>query len=577
MREKDRTELKTKEMMKEFREAGLREEILDAISEMGFEKPTPIQDRTISHLLASDRDLIGLAQTGTGKTAAFGLPIIQRVDPRSRDTQALILCPTRELCMQITKDFNQYSKYLPKISVAAVYGGASIETQIRALKKGVHIVVGTPGRVLDLIYKQCLIIDKISFLVLDEADEMLNMGFKEDLDSILSAATPERQTLLFSATMPREIAQIAKHYMKEPEEISAGQKNVGAENVEHYYYLVHARDRYLALKRISDVNPDIYGIVFCRTREETQDVADKLIADGYNADALHGNLSQAQRDQVMNRFRTGHLQLLVATDVAARGLDVNNLSHVINYNLPDDPDIYLHRSGRTGRAGRSGISVSIIHMKEKSKLRMIEQRSKIRFEQKKVPGGINICEMQLFNLVDKVVNAEVNKTQIERFLPYIYEKLGDLDRDNLIQHFISLEFNRFLEYYRDAPDLNQNIETRKRSDKGWEKENFRDKSKGQKPTRNGKFSRFFINIGSRDNIDKPSMIKLIAQQLRNRNIEIGKVDLMRNFSFFEIDSNFENEAVKAFSGAEFNGRPLNVELSNREAFEPPPRKKFKRK
>jgi len=563
--------------MKEFREAGLREEIIDAISEMGFEKPTPIQDKTISHLLASDKDLIGLAQTGTGKTAAFGLPIIQRIDHRSRDTQALILCPTRELCMQITKDFNQYSKYLPKISVAAVYGGASIETQIRALKKGVHIVVGTPGRVLDLIYKQCLIIDKISFLVLDEADEMLNMGFKEDLDSILSAATPERQTLLFSATMPKEIAQIAKYYMREPEEISAGQKNVGAENVEHYYYLVHARDRYLALKRVADVNPDIYGIVFCRTREETQDIADKLIADGYNADALHGNLSQAQRDQVMNRFRTGHLQLLVATDVAARGLDVNNLSHVINYNLPDDPDIYLHRSGRTGRAGRSGISVSIVHMKEKSKLRMIEQRSKIRFEQKKVPGGINICEMQLFNLVDKVVNAEVNKTQIERFLPYIYEKLGDLDRDNLIQHFISLEFNRFLEYYRDAPDLNQNIETRKRSDKGWEKENFRDKSKSQKPTRNGKFSRFFINIGSRDNIDKPAMIKLIAQQLRNRNIEIGKVDLMRNFSFFEIDSNFENEVIKAFSKAEFSGRPLNVELSNREAFEPPQRRKSRKR
>ncbi|MDD3043891.1 MAG: DEAD/DEAH box helicase [Candidatus Delongbacteria bacterium] len=561
-------------MMKEFREAGLREEIIDAISEMGFVKPTPIQDKTISHLLASDRDLIGLAQTGTGKTAAFGLPIIQRIDPKSRDTQALVLCPTRELCMQITKDFNSYSKYLPKISVAAVYGGASIDNQIRALKKGVHIVVGTPGRVLDLINRHCLMIDAISFLVLDEADEMLNMGFKEDLDTILSSAKSERQTMLFSATMPREIAQIAKNYMNDPEEISAGQKNAGAENVQHHYYLVHARDRYLALKRIADVNPDIYGIIFCRTREETQEVADKLIADGYNADALHGNLSQAQRDLVMNRFRTGHLQLLVATDVAARGIDVNNLSHIINYNLPDDPDIYLHRSGRTGRAGRSGISISVVHMKEKSKLRMIEQRSKIRFEQKKVPGGINICEMQLFNLVDKVVNAEVNKAQIERFLPYIYEKLGEIDRDILIQKFISLEFNRFLEYYKDAPDLNQNVQAIKSTDRDRGRDSYIPARSGKQ----GSFSRYFINAGSRDGLDKPAMIKLIATHLRNRDIEIGKVDLMKNFSFFEIQSNFDRETLKAFSDAEFKGRPLNVELTDKKPFDKPPeKKKFKRK
>ncbi len=562
-------------MMKEFREAGLLEEIIDSISEMGFVKPTPIQDKTISHLLSSDRDLIGLAQTGTGKTAAFGLPIIQRIDPKSRNTQALILCPTRELCMQITKDFNSYSKYLPKISVAAVYGGASIDTQIRSLKKGVHIVVGTPGRVLDLIHRHCLMIDTISFLVLDEADEMLNMGFKEDLDTILSSAKSERQTMLFSATMPREIAQIAKNYMRDPEEISAGQKNAGAENVEHHYYLVHARDRYLALKRIADVNPDIYGIIFCRTREETQEVADKLIADGYNADALHGNLSQAQRDQVMNRFRTGHLQLLVATDVAARGIDVNKLSHIINYNLPDDPDIYLHRSGRTGRAGRSGVSISVVHMKEKSKLRMIEQRSKIRFEQKKVPGGINICEMQLFNLVDKVVNAEINKSQIERFLPYIYEKLGELDRDTLIQKFISLEFNRFLEYYKDAPDLNQNVQTFKSSDRDRVRDNYIPARSGGKQ---GIFSRYFINAGSRDGLDKPAIIKLIASHLRNRDIEIGKVDLMKNFSFFEIDSSYDRETLNAFSGAEFKGRPLIVELTEKKPFDKPQdKKKFKRK
>jgi len=566
--------------MKEFKEAGLNSEILQAISEMGFVKPTPIQDKTIAHLLNTRKDLIGLAQTGTGKTAAFGLPIIQQVDLNVQKTQALILCPTRELCMQITKDFNSFSKYLPKVKTAAIYGGSSMENQIRALDRGVHIAVGTPGRVLDLIHKKKLKIDSISWLVLDEADEMLNMGFKEDLDEILSAVTSERQTLLFSATMPREIAQIAKHYMKDPDEISAGQKNTAAENVEHHYYMVQAKDRYTALKRIADVNPDIYGIVFCRTREETQDVADKLIGDGYNADALHGNLSQYQRDQVMNRFRTQHLQLLVATDVAARGLDVSSLTHIINYNLPDDPDIYLHRSGRTGRAGKSGIAISIIHSKEKFQLKMIENRSKIRFEQKKVPDGISICEKQLFNLVDRVVNIEVNKVQIERFLPYIYDKLSDLSRDELIQHFISVEFNRFLVYYKDAPDLNISLDTR-RNDR--ERERSQDKIYGKnldrgfiKPTRNGDFSRFFINIGSRDSMDKPNMIKLIASRIKDRSVEIGKVDVMKNFSFFEIESSYENQTLKAFEMAEFKGRPLNVELSNNRTMEMPDRKKPKK-
>ncbi|MBU4485552.1 MAG: DEAD/DEAH box helicase, partial [Candidatus Delongbacteria bacterium] len=436
----------------------------------------------------------------------------------------------------------------------------------RALDRGVHIVVGTPGRVLDMIYKKKLMIEKISWLVLDEADEMLNMGFKEDLDEILSAIKSDRQTLLFSATMPKEIAKISEKYMNDPDEITAGQKNIGAENVLHHYYLVNAKDRYSALKRLADVNPDIYGIVFCRTREETQNIADKLIGDGYNADALHGNLSQYQRDQVMNRFRTQHLQLLVATDVAARGLDVSDLTHIINYNLPDDLDIYLHRSGRTGRAGKSGISISIVHTKEKNQLRIIENRSKIRFEQKKVPDGISICEKQIFNLVDRVVNIDVNKTQIERFLPYIYDKLSDLTRDGLIQHFISVEFNRFLEYYKDAPDLNLSLAPRKSE---------RDRNQSR-PTRSGNFSRFFINIGSRDSMDKPNMIKLIASHIRNRNIEIGKVDLMKNFSFFEIESSYEKETLKAFELAEFKGRPLNVELSNNESMEMPPRKKSKK-
>jgi ATP-dependent RNA helicase DeaD len=553
--------------MKKFEAAGLKREILDAISEMGFVEPTPIQDKTIAHLLNTRRDMVGLAQTGTGKTAAFGLPIIQQVDPKISQTQALILCPTRELCMQITKDFASFSKYLPKIKTTAIYGGSSIENQIRALDRGTHIVVGTPGRVLDLIYKKKLKIDSISWLVLDEADEMLNMGFKEDLDEILSAITSDRQTLLFSATMPKEISSIAKKYMKDPEEISAGQKNAGAETVMHHYYLVNAKDRYNALKRLADVYPDIYGIVFCRTREETQEVADKLIADGYNADALHGNLSQYQRDQVMNRFRTGHLQLLVATDVAARGIDVSSLTHIINYNLPDDPDIYLHRSGRTGRAGKNGISISIIHSKERFQLQAIEKRSKISFEQKKVPDGISICERQLFNLVDRVVNVEVNKIQIERFLPYIYDKLSGLSRDELIQYFISVEFNRFLTYYKDAPDLNLSVMPQKRD--------IRDKTTPKHSRGSGSFSRFFINIGSRDGMDKPNMIKLVAGHIRNREIEIGKVDVLKNFSFFEIESSHQKETLKAFELAEFKGRPLNVELAGNEHPDPIPKKKTK--
>ena len=586
MKEKDLTEQTNKETMKEFREAGLKQELLDAISEMGFEKPTPIQEKTISHLLSSRKDLIALAQTGTGKTAAFGLPIIQQVDTKLNKTQALILCPTRELCMQITKDFNAFSKYLPNVRITAIYGGTGIENQIRELTRGVHIVVGTPGRVLDLIYRKKLKIEKINWLVLDEADEMLNMGFKEDLDEILSSVISDKQTLLFSATMPREISKIAETYMTEPDEVSAGQKNTGAENVEHHYYLVHAKDRYNALKRLADVYPDIYGIVFCRTREETQQIADKLIADGYNADALHGNLSQAQRDLVMNRFRTAHLQLLVATDVAARGIDVSDLTHIINYNLPDDPDTYLHRSGRTGRAGKSGISISIVHLKEKSKLKMIENRSKIRFEQKKVPDGISICERQLFNLVDKVVNVSINKAQIERFLPYIYDKLADLTRDELIQHFISVEFNSFLEYYKDASDLNKGVESQKiitkSSDKYREREKFsRDGFTGdggrkkQDNRGKGNFSRFFISIGSKDNIDKSGLIKLIASQIKNRAVEIGKVDLMKSFSFFEIESSYEKETLKAFELSEFMGKPITVELSSAEPHEPKPRLKKK--
>jgi ATP-dependent RNA helicase DeaD len=428
--------------MNSFIESGLKPEILTAIEAMGFINPTPIQQQTIPAILGSSNDLIALAQTGTGKTAAFGLPILTLADAGLTVPQALVLCPTRELCMQITSDLQKYAKDMNHLRSVAIYGGASIENQIKSLKKGCHFVVGTPGRVLDMIRRKALVLGNIRWLVLDEADEMLNMGFKEDLDTILSETPQKRQTLLFSATMPREIAEIASKYMQDPIEISVGKRNAGAENVRHEYYMVHARDRYLALKRIVDVSPSVYGIVFCRTRQETKDVADKLMQDGYNADALHGDLSQAQRDYVMNRFRIKNLQLLVATDVAARGLDVNDLTHIINYNLPDDLEVYIHRSGRTGRAGKSGVAVSIIHTRETGRIKDLERMTRKPFERKKVPGGKEICEKQLFNLVDRVENTEVDP-QIEQYLPVIYKKLEWLSREELIKHFVSVEFNRF--------------------------------------------------------------------------------------------------------------------------------------
>ncbi len=440
--------------MIQFSEMGLRPEILQSIGELGFETPTPIQEKVIPFLLETQQDLLGLAQTGTGKTAAFGLPIIQQIDFSDRRTQALILSPTRELCMQIAKDLVNYSKKVANLNVLPVYGGADIKKQLDGLERGAHIVVGTPGRTLDLINRKKLKIENIRWLVLDEADEMLSMGFKEELDAILENITSNKQTLLFSATMPKEIMQIAEKYMKDPAEISVGKKNTGAENVEHHYYIVHAKDRFEALKRIADINPNIYGIIFCRTRMSTKEVAEKLMHDGYNADALHGDLSQAQRDFVMDRFRRRHLQMLVATDVAARGLDVNNLTHVIHFDLPDDPEVYIHRSGRTGRAGKAGISVSIIHLKEKSRLKLVEKKVGKSFLLKQIPTGKEVCEKQLFNLIDKVENIDVDEEQIGPFMPVIYHKLEWLDREELINHFVSVEFNRFLQYYANTPDLN---------------------------------------------------------------------------------------------------------------------------
>ncbi|WP_457615580.1 DEAD/DEAH box helicase [Lutibacter sp.] len=538
--------------MSTFKELGLNNEILKALNDLGYENPTPIQLKAIPQVLSSKSDLKAFAQTGTGKTAAFSLPIIEQINTESKDTQAIILSPTRELAIQIEKNISEFSKHTKGLKTLAVYGGANIDEQIRKLKKGVHIVVGTPGRTVDLINRKQLKLSNIQWLVLDEADEMLNMGFKDELDKILEVTPPNKQTLLFSATFPKEVESIAKNYMNKPVEISAGEKNKGSDRVSHQYYVVSERNRYAALKRIADVNPDIYSIIFCRTRRETQEIADKLIKDGYNADALHGDLSQAQRDAVMNKFRKKHLQILVATDVAARGLDVNDLTHVINHKLPDQIENYTHRSGRTGRAGREGISIAIVTSREKSKLHPIERKIGKKFVKTPIPTGKEICQNQLFKLIDKVHDIEVNETEINDFLPTIYEKLEGLNREELIKRFVSLEFNTFLSYYENAPDLNDS-------------EQMRSDSRGKR--RNDEnMTRFFINIGRKDKLNPSRLIGLINEQEIGKNIEIGQIEILDTFSFFELDKNYENDTIDAFQNnqPEFSGRSVNVEITKKQ-------------
>jgi ATP-dependent RNA helicase DeaD len=532
--------------MNTFTKMGLIPELIRAIEELGFDNPTPIQQKAIPLILNSNTDYVVLAQTGTGKTAAFGLPVLQLGDAFSDELQTLVLCPTRELCMQITTEITRFTKYLPGFNVVPVYGGSSIHDQIRALRGSSQIVVGTPGRVMDLINRKILKLSGIRWMVLDEADEMLNMGFKDDLDTILAETPKEKQTLLFSATMPAEVSKIAKKYMHSPEEISVGKRNSGADNVTHEYYMVHAKDRYLALKRVVDINPSIYGIVFCRTRIETKEVADKLMQDGYNADALHGDLSQSQRDYVMNRFRLKNLQILVATDVAARGLDVQDLTHIINYNLPDDPEIYIHRSGRTGRAGKNGIAISLIHTKESGRVKELERITQKSFEKKQVPGGREICEKQLLNLVDKIENTVVDQVSIEKYLPSIYQKLEGFDREELIKHFISVEFNRFLEYYKDAPDLNVM---------------GRDKQATVNPRSDLSFARFHINLGSKNNLSASSLISLINRNCHGKRIEFGKIEILRNFSFFEVEQSRVNHLIADMENALYDGTPVAIQVS----------------
>ena len=543
--------------MKNFSDIKLNENIAKSLDELGFISPTPIQSKTIPLLLDTKQDLIGAAQTGTGKTAAFGIPSIHLTDISDKSVQTLILCPTRELCIQITKDLKKYSKYVKGVQIVPVYGGASMETQIRALKKGSQIVVGTPGRTKDMIKRKKLSLGSIDRVVLDEADEMLSMGFKEDLDFILSKATAGVQKLLFSATMPKKVTSIIKNYMKNPVTIAVDPVNTAATNVLHQYHVVQAKDRYETVKRIADINPNIYGIVFCRTRRETKVVSNRLMVDGYNADALHGDLSQSQRDEVMNRFRKSQLQLLVATDVAARGLDVNNLSHIINYNLPDDPEIYTHRSGRTGRAGRTGISIAIVHSRELRRLKDIEKISGVTFSKELVPTGEDICKKQLYALIDKIKNIEVDNEKIEPFLSSIHKKLDGLDRDQLIKHFVYAEFSRFISYYKNARDVNvfsAKKSSRSRTDR---------KSRGRDNSSKNNFTRFHINIGTKHRLNPLKLISLINESLNSDIHEIGKIEILKTFSFFEIDSIVSQELLETLNETKFNNVKVKVDLSKR--------------
>ena len=526
--------------MSKFKEIGVAKDLCKGINEMGFINPTEVQEQSIPFLLLENRDLISLAQTGTGKTAAFGLPVIQKTELKNKYVQSIILCPTRELCIQICKDLETYSKYVSGIKILAVYGGTNIDTQIKSLNKGVHIVVGTPGRTKDLIKRKVLKLELVDKVVLDEADEMLSMGFKDDLDFILERTRADRQTMLFSATISKEVKSISKRYMSDAKEISVSKINSGAKNIEHHIYNVSSRNKYEALKRIADFNPNIYGIVFCRTKRHTKDIANKFMAEGYNADAIHGDLSQNQRDEVMQRFRNKSLQILIATDVAARGLDVDDITHVINYSLPDDPEVYIHRSGRTARAGKSGISIAISNESERRKIKSIEKKGGIKFVNKDVPTGVEICSNQLYKMIDKIENVEVDEKQIKPFLKDIYQKLEWLDRDELIKRFVSVEFNRFLNYYKEANKLQS-----KRSKKS-------EKKRGNKKSMTG----FSINIGRKHRASPIDIISIINRALKSNDIEIGKIELNRYQSFFEIDKDFADELTSNIKKIDFRGNDI---------------------
>lgn len=533
--------------MPSFKDLGLSQALLESVQKLGFENPTPIQEKAIPALLKDSQDIVALAQTGTGKTAAFGLPLIELTEPDDYTTQALVLAPTRELCLQITGDLNKFTAQVKNLNIVAVYGGASISDQIKKIRRGAQIVVATPGRLMDLMERNVVKIETIRFVVLDEADEMLNMGFKEDIDSILADTPEDKNVWLFSATMPREVRAIAQAYMNQPFELTVGQQNQGNVNIEHQYVVVDERHRYEALKRIVDYNIDIFGVIFCRTKLDTQRIAENLMRDGYNADALHGDLTQQQRDKVMASFKNKTLQLLVATDVAARGIDVSNITHVINLNLPDELEFYTHRSGRTARAGKKGISIAIITKKESGKIRQIEKAMQTRFEKKLVPSGEEVCQRRLLQLVHRLREVNVIEEEMKAFLPAVYEELMELSKEDIIKRFTSLEFNHLLDYYRGAPDLNKS---------GKSEEDY------------GNFERFvtgdrlFINLGKMDGLDKGKLLGLICDRTGLKGKDIGKIDVKGAYSFFEVDQSLTNTAREHLHGFEYKGRMVRVEVTN---------------
>ncbi len=546
-----------------FSELGLQESLLKAIEDLGFETPSEVQEKAIPLLLADHIDLVALAQTGTGKTAAFGFPLIQRIDPSSRTTQGLILSPTRELCLQITKEIQAYSKYERGLNTVAIYGGASIQDQARQIQRGAQIVVATPGRMKDMISRGMVDISKIDYCILDEADEMLNMGFFEDIKDILSNTPKEKATWLFSATMPKEVAIIAKKFMNSPQEITVGTKNSGATTVQHEYYVAGGRDRYPVLKRLADTNPNIFSVIFCRTKRDTQKVAENLIEDGYNAGALHGDLSQNQRDLVMNAFRKKQIQMLVATDVAARGIDVDDITHVINYQLPDEIETYNHRSGRTGRAGKSGTSMVIITRSEMRKIKAIENKIQKKFIAKPIPTGMEICETQLYHLVNKIKDTEVN-ADVENYLPAINEMLEGIDKDTLVQKIVSVEFGRFFNYYNKAKDLNSNDRDRgERPERGERRDSGDSIDRGASKNYGGDGStRYFINIGEKDGYDWMSLKDFLRDTVNLGKDDIFKVDVKESFSFFNSEANVEEAILNTFKDLKVDGRFVNVEVSN---------------
>ncbi len=544
--------------MKSFEDLGISGDLVEVIRQLGFENPTPIQEQAIPVLLKGNTDLVGLAQTGTGKTAAFGLPLIQLVDDNDRSTQALIVAPTRELSVQITSDLERFCKGVKNFNIVTIYGGASISEQIRKVRKGAQIIVATPGRLIDMLDRKVVNLTTIKYVVLDEADEMLNMGFKEDIDSILSTTPKTKNVWLFSATMPREVREIAKNYMTNPVELTMGERNQGNENIDHQYIVIDERDKYLALKRIVDYTPDIFGVIFCRTKIDTQKIAEHLMKDGYNADALHGDLTQQQRDRVMSSFKNKTLQMLVATDVAARGIDVSGITHVIHMNMPDEMEFYTHRSGRTARAGKKGISLAIVSKREVSRISQIERNLKRKFTKIMIPTGDEVCQQKLLDLVHKIKKVEVNDEEIDSFLPDVYHELKDLSKEDIIKRFASIEFNRFLEYYRDAKDLNKND----RYDRGAATtRSYSDEDSGGGY---GNGDRVFINVGKMDGLDKGTLLGLILDFTEVKKDKIGKIDLKGAYSFFEVEKDVTADVMKAFEGVELRGRKVRLELTNGE-------------